>query len=492
MALDTRPGRNDACPCGSGRKYKRCCMAETEGVDAARVRVRQTEGRLVHRLLDWVAKNFDRELLEAAWLDFLPEDSSEEIDGHREQEGAFIPWFLFNWPADVELVDEDDEEDGANAEVPDVDLGPPLAILFAAENPEGLDPRERDFLHEACSRPFGFHQVLAVEPGRSLTLKEILTGEECVVRELTASQTVTRGEVLYARTITLEGVSLIFGCALMVLPPRDAAQLLDLRDALERIHGKLGPGELYVLADPLRQVYWKHLEALRNPKLPTLTNTDGDLLEPTTLRFALDATPEEALRALAPLAVGETAEDLLEAADRDAEGSITRAEISWLKRGNRMHKGWDNTVLGTITVEPARVCGEVNSQKRAKKLRKEIEKRLAGRVRFESQTTKSVDELRSEHAVAPGERVKQLAEERALEAEPEVQALLAKQREDHWRYWLDESLPALRGETPRQAARSAEGRERLEALLLDFEWDKRGGDNPMAPDVPALRRALGM
>jgi hypothetical protein len=25
-----RPGRNDPCPCGSGRKYKRCCLADDE------------------------------------------------------------------------------------------------------------------------------------------------------------------------------------------------------------------------------------------------------------------------------------------------------------------------------------------------------------------------------------------------------------------------------------------------------------------------------
>jgi SWIM/SEC-C metal-binding protein len=25
VVVDSRPGRNDACPCGSGRKYKKCC-----------------------------------------------------------------------------------------------------------------------------------------------------------------------------------------------------------------------------------------------------------------------------------------------------------------------------------------------------------------------------------------------------------------------------------------------------------------------------------
>jgi len=498
MSHDARPGRNDACPCGSGKKYKRCCMAEAEGVEAARARVRRMEGRVVHALFEWIGEAFGPELLDSAWLDFLPEGSTEELDGHPEREGAFIPWFLFNWTPDIERVDEDDEERSAEARdaAPDDDHSPPpLAVRFAAEKLDELGQPQLDFLRESCSRPFGFHQILAVEPGRSLALKELLTGEELVVQELTASQTLRKGEILYARTITLEGASLIFGCAVQPLPPRYAAHLLDLRDALLEIHGRLAIEELHALDDPLRQVYWNHVESLRNPKLPRLSNTDGDLFEPTMLRFALDATPEEAVRALAPLAIGEAAEDLLDAADRDAEGSITHAEISWLKRGNRQHKEWNNTVLGTLTIEPSRIGAEVNSQKRAKKLRKEIEKRLAGRVRFDSQTTKSVEELRAESAredaAAPRALAEQIEEQRTLEALPEVQSLLAKQREEYWRHWLDIPLPALGGETPRQAVRS-KNRERLEALLLDFEWDGRQGYNPMSPDVAALRRQLGV
>ena len=496
MAHDAKPGRNDACPCGSGKKYKRCCMAEAEGVDAARLRVRQLEGRVTGALFEWIAATFEREILESAWQEFLPEGSTDEFEGHPEREGAFIPWFLFNWTPDIERVDESEEEGGAEEQdaATDDDLHPPLAILFAAEKLDELEQPAIDFLREACSRPFGFHQVLAVEPGRSLALKELLTGEERVVQELTASQTVQRGEILYARTITLEGVSLMFGCAVQPLLPRFAPHLLDLRDALLEQHGRLGLEDLHALDGPLRQVYWNHVESQRNPKLPTLTNTDGDLFEPTTLRFALDAAPEEALRALAPLAIGETIEALLEAADRDAEGAIRRVEIPWLKRGNRQHKEWNNTLLGTLTIEPARIGAEVNSQRRAKTLRKQIEKRLAGRVRFESQTIKSLDELRSESAredaAAPRAQEKRLAEQRALEALPEVQALLAKQRDEHWRHWLDTPLPALGGETPRQAARS-KNRERLEALLLDFEWDGRQGHNPMSPDVAELRRRLG-
>ena len=30
-----RPGRNEPCHCGSGRKYKQCCLAKDEALDSA-------------------------------------------------------------------------------------------------------------------------------------------------------------------------------------------------------------------------------------------------------------------------------------------------------------------------------------------------------------------------------------------------------------------------------------------------------------------------
>ena len=36
-------GRNDLCPCGSGKKYKRCCMARDEA--ASREKLAAADGR---------------------------------------------------------------------------------------------------------------------------------------------------------------------------------------------------------------------------------------------------------------------------------------------------------------------------------------------------------------------------------------------------------------------------------------------------------------
>ena len=47
-----KPGRNDPCPCGSGNKYKKCCLPKEEGVDReqlAKVEARRAENAAAHR-----------------------------------------------------------------------------------------------------------------------------------------------------------------------------------------------------------------------------------------------------------------------------------------------------------------------------------------------------------------------------------------------------------------------------------------------------------
>src|ERR1700687_1601100 len=48
-----KPGRNDPCPCGSGNKYKKCCLAKEEAAEReelAKVEARRAESAAAHRL----------------------------------------------------------------------------------------------------------------------------------------------------------------------------------------------------------------------------------------------------------------------------------------------------------------------------------------------------------------------------------------------------------------------------------------------------------
>jgi len=80
-----------------------------------------------------------------------------------------------------------------------------------------------------------------------------------------------------------------------------------------------------------------------------------------------------------------------------------------------------------------------------------------------------------------------------LESTPEVQAMLKDMSIQHWQQWLDSPIPALKDKTPRQAAKTEIGRERLEALFLKFEGMSSDlANQAFEPDIDFLRNELGM
>jgi hypothetical protein len=226
-----------------------------------------------------------------------------------------------------------------------------------------------------------------------------------------------------------------------------------------------------------------------------LQNTDGDPLTFVKLSFELRCTPQEAFNELKSLTLAEFQDDILEDTIHDEEGYMVSVSFDWMKKGNKNHPEWDNTILGHIEINRDRLTAEVNSEKRAGKIQSEIEKRLGKRVIFkhalqESAESKLDDKESRSTSQASEERRREMEE---LQTRPEVQALLREQMEAHWEAWYNQPIPALKNKTPLAAARTKAGRERLEALLCEFEHRNEGVlDAHLRVDVQSIRRKLGL
>jgi hypothetical protein len=66
--------------------------------------------------------------------------------------------------------------------------------------------------------------------------------------------------------------------------------------------------------------------------------------------------------------------------------------------------------------------------------------------------------------------------------------------QDHWKAWCDKPIPMLGNQTPRQAAKTMIGKEKLEALLLQYERRdaERSDDDPLKTDMHYLRTELAL
>lgn len=64
----SKPGRNDACPCGSGRKFKRCCENKTANRRSGRMLMIVVGGLIVAAVAAGIASfNGDRQASVRVW-----------------------------------------------------------------------------------------------------------------------------------------------------------------------------------------------------------------------------------------------------------------------------------------------------------------------------------------------------------------------------------------------------------------------------------------
>jgi len=98
----TRVGRNDPCPCGSGLKYKRCCLGKsTEPPGAYSSGERQAALDGLFRFA--ASGRFEQELEDADlvfWGDLADELSAEELReamALEQSQLGFQEWYVFDF-----------------------------------------------------------------------------------------------------------------------------------------------------------------------------------------------------------------------------------------------------------------------------------------------------------------------------------------------------------------------------------------------------------
>jgi hypothetical protein len=453
-----KPGRNDLCPCGSGKKYKHCCLAAPAG-DYLWHRLRRFNDSLSTPLLDFAMDVFGPEALQEAWAEFTLWEGSA-FDPHTPHMQVFMPWFYYDWTPDP---NETPLKPGAP-------MDQTIVGAFLEGQGKNLDPIERRYLDACLDAPFSFHEVVTCHPGSGFVLRDVFTGEEVEVTERTGSQGAQPADILFAKIVRIEHLSLLDGCAPVLIPPGRKAPIIELRRWMKSLELPLTKATVRQCGTELMALYYELVESLLHPAPPELRNTDGDVLCFHRLLYEIDS-PQVAFDALKDLALLHDEVDLLADAVRDDADRLHKVAFSWHKRGNKLHKSWDNTVLGSLTIEGSTLTVEINSEKRAKKFRALADKRLKGQARYKTTVIESPEAMLAKHATREPAGARLLSEHEQLMQLPEVQAQLAGMMRAHYENWIDEKLPALDGKTPRQAVKNPDGRELVEALLAQCERD---------------------
>ena len=167
-------GRNDPCPCGSGKKYKRCCLEQQCATHSFWARQRDASDQLTRDMLRFAERKFGDQI-QVAWEDFKMTDLPVPLDAYPGEQQIFIPYFLFHW-------DPQRPRSGKGA----IRRGGIVTRWYELEKGGRLSELERLFLEQATTQPLSFFEVLWSEPGERIRLRDILIGGETEVVEQSA------------------------------------------------------------------------------------------------------------------------------------------------------------------------------------------------------------------------------------------------------------------------------------------------------------------
>jgi tetratricopeptide (TPR) repeat protein len=442
------PGRNDPCWCGSGKKYKKC-----------------------H--LDADANGSPEERASAAGL---PGDSGE-FDELRTRIGAFLRTMPrrdlkdaeFEFTGDVQI------EDANRLAVSDwlvhdwilPQSGRTVIREFLAQNGKRLTPRERE-MAEAWSRSYvSLYETRELTTGKGVEAADLISGKTMFVHDVSMSNSLAKWDAFFGRVVPGERGTEFTGSGLIVQRP----QLETMRAWLDEDRRSTGlewPAYLKANWPRIRRKSFDIATDWRDSL--RLANTDGEelLFCKSTYEVRDERTALTGLRGCA---------ELEDSTSEDEEPSFV-----WLQP--------NRTVVAKIWIKGREAVLEVNSKERLGRAKALIAEAAGDSLRHLH------DEFTTQKALREGAKGKDKTVPESVNSIPREKQneIISGILEKHYANWPDTPLPALDGKTPREAAKTSDGRRQLAEVLKLIEngEERKRRDGEAFYDISNLRKELGV
>jgi hypothetical protein len=236
-------GRNDVCPCGSGKKYKKCCLSNGQHqvkhyAEMPIVKQYPQEDKnhsivtlesapfnevglsLEKKMLDYVKKTYPAHIKDAKShvatilfrLIFRGHDR-QMVDNIIEQaiDPFIIPWALYNWVPDLfEQIEQDQDEKNIKDKT--------IALECNQQNEINLTSSEAELLNNLNTTYFSYYKVKDIDRNGSIVIVDLLFDIEHHIFDKQLESSLNVGGIIYARIIRHQGKDVVYGIWPMLIP----------------------------------------------------------------------------------------------------------------------------------------------------------------------------------------------------------------------------------------------------------------------------------
>lgn len=452
--------QNDLCPCGSGKKYKHCCLRQ----DQNPVVDQKAHDGAVEKAIEWLSARHRKGLSAAYALlcaELLAEEDIDKLHDLDEETLVSVQLNLTEWMlAEGEILVQ-----GVTRRVPDYVLGPSGPSLTIGQ---------RDWLQQLAQRPLRLYDVTDVVPGVQMTLCDALDGDAApvVVLERSGTRSIEPG--------------LQLGCRVMRV-----AEHFELSGAAYPFSMLAGQAVANRLRDTAKE--FGHL--------PDLASEQGLVLASAWLQQFVAPPP------MPMMMDAYSGEPMLLITDHylvlDWPGLASALGGCADVFGDRQD-GWDRRIdcadgqtrsLAAINLGEKKNSIEIfyKTQTYADQGRAWFEALTGALVAFQKREISDLKDLM-------GKGNKSAASPAKSASMPDIDPQTMTQVMEEflrrtYAHWADESIPALSNKTPRQAIQTAAGLERVKGLLRSYEASEKAQaaqQNRAEVSYDFLWQALGL
>lgn len=469
-------GRNDPCHCGSGKKYKKCCLEEDgknkskDVIDEYYQRIKKEENLsdsqiATRKAIDYVLEKYENAVNNAIRHfigHFCFEDIKKAFQEKDDDEESIISQ-LFN---EYALIDYEDE-----------DIGTTLLSRFYEEQGDILNEREQESIYIKLNTIKTLYEIQKVMTGK-LLLKDYFSGEKFWVNENKGSFEMKKWDIIFARVEKYhDGTQLITGSVIGF--PRGADMMLnDLKSQYKE------DKRLFINNDDMRLFNFRH------SMTPMIFQDIADYY----LNFKNAFVNKEGHK----LIFCEKTADIV-----DYNKLVSYFEnnqfltLTYEDEREKVYCWLDkhDSIKTSFYLKNKKITVEVNSKERMKIIENKFLIHLKEWTTNWRDEFKNPDDLMANKNIIDDEELtvetKFVGDSDGKISKKDEEKLLAKLIKKYYDSWVDTKIPALNGMTPRQAAADPKNKERLVELLKTME-NRHLRSKKVTFDIEKIKKKLGI
>lgn len=448
-------GRNDPCPCGSGKKFKKCCLVKQDiSFDESSVLL-EAERRLNDKIFAFYQEHCDAGLArEVGRLLFGNDFTPDMLYRDQAKEIMFNQFAIFDYRPSAKHST--------------------LFEKYHVEKYFSLDPDEQRVINGWRGSRWGLFEIQEVFPGKGSYLDDVFTEKQYNLRDIASSQIFKQWDILFVKISPLGSVWRFCVLGLLEGQRRKSYWQEFILSTFEEYQKKKKVLTLEEFLQTFPHLVINAAFTIK-PQLPKVVTHEGDEMEVCKTLYKVKDFQ------VAAKTLAENIDFVIDETEKSTAGNPVKYSIGWRQIGDSKEavgtvpgyrpqnffdtvKGPDEEVvrsLGHIVLEPSRLTLECVTRKRLAAGKKRIEALLKGMIRHDYDEFKPFAQAMEEYESSP--------EANKREIPDEVNELIAKQMESYSSKWADMSIPMLSGLSPREASMTEAGEELLEELLKYME-----------------------